>query len=123
MSWKKALGFGALIWAIMFVVVSILVAYGFVASGGGSTLFSWLLAILSLVVTYVAAMYIAPKSSMEAIQYGLVFAVVGIILDFLISQRFAPGMFSSVPYWVTYVLMVFVPLLGVKKMPAQMGQQ
>jgi hypothetical protein len=122
MNFKKALGFGVLIWIVMFVVVSIFVAYKMVASGGGSTIFSILMIILTLVLTYVVARYVAPKSHMDAIKYGLIFAVVGIVLDFLISQRFAPGMFSSVSYWVNYILMVFVPMLAVKKNPVQVPQ-
>jgi hypothetical protein len=123
MSWKKALGYGVLIWIVMFVVVSIFVGYGMVASGGGSATFSILMIVLALILTYVAARMVAPMNSGKAMQYGLTFAVVGIVLDFLISQRFAPGMFSSVYYWISYILMVFVPVIAVKKMPMSAPQQ
>ena len=115
MNWKKSLGFGALIWAIMFVVISFLVAYKLVESGGGSTVMSVVLIIVSLVLAYLFAKNVSPKNMTEAMSYGLTFAVVGIVLDFIISQRFAPGMFNSVYYWISYVLMVFVPMLAVKK--------
>jgi len=119
LNWKKALGFGVLVWIIMFVVISTLVAYQVVPSGGGSTMMSIAMVVVSLVIVYLfAQFFVAPKSPTEAMQYGLVFAVVGIILDLLVSQRFAPGMFASVVYWVNYILMIFVPLLVVKKMPA-----
>ena len=113
-NWKKALGFGALIWIIMFVVISALVAYG-APSGGLSMTWNVVVTVISLAVAYLCARNVAPKSYSVALGYGLVFAAVGIILDFLISQRFAPGMFSSMAYWVSYILLVFVPLLAVKK--------
>ena len=116
MNWKKGIGFGALVWAIMFIVVSILVGYKMPQT----MMFSIIVMIISLIATYFLAKNIAPKNYMEAIEYGLIFAVVGIILDFLISQRFAPNIFSTVSYWVSYVLIVLVPLLTVKKMPMQL---
>ena len=118
MNWKKALGFGVLVWIIMFVVISILVAYQIVPAGGEPMVASLAMMVLSLVLVYLfVRLYVAPKSAKEAIWYGVVFAVVGIILDFVISQRFAPGMFASVVYWLSYLLMIFVPILAVKKMP------
>jgi len=116
MNWKKALGFGILIWIIMFVVVSLFVAYK-MAQG---TVFTVIVTLVTLVAAYFCARNIAPKSAGQAIGYGLIFAIVGIILDFLISQRFAPGMFSSVFYWISYVLIVLVPLLAVKKVPVEL---
>ena len=115
-NWKKAVGFGALVWAVMFVVISILVGYGVTTSGGPMPLtLSITLTVLSLILVYFAARYIAPANSKIAMQYGLVFAVVGIILDLIISRMFVPDIFSSVIYWIGYVLIVFTPMLVVKK--------
>lgn len=113
MNWKKGIGFGALVWAVMFVVVSILLAYKMPEN----MTFTVIVTLASLVTVYFCAKNLAPKSSMEAIKYGLVFAVVGIILDLLISRMFAPNIFSTVSYWISYVLVVLVPLLTVKKSP------
>lgn len=121
MNWKKALGFGALVWIIMFIVVSIFIAYG-APSGELPSPLNIVLTIISLVTVYIVSRYLALGNYNMALGYGLVFAVVGIVLDFLISQRFAPGMFSSVYYWVSYLLIVFVPLLAVKKVPEQVQQ-
>lgn len=118
MNWKKALGFGILVWIIMFVVVSILVAYKM----SQGTSFSVITTIVTLVAAYLLARNIAPKSSGQAIQYGLVFAIVGIILDFFISNKFAPGMFNSIFYWISYLLIVLIPLLAVKKVSIQQPQ-
>jgi len=119
MNWKKALGFGALIWVIMFIVISALVGYGL----SDNAMFTMAVTVISLVVAYLAARNLAPGSQAKAIQYGLIFAVVGIVLDFLISQRFAPDMFSSAYYWLSYVLIVLVPLLAVKKVTGQTQPQ
>ncbi len=112
MNWKKALGFAVLIWIAVFVIASIFVALGMPS---GSMTFNLILAVLSLVVVYLAAKRIAPATSGIAIQYGLIFAVVGIILDFIITTKFAPNIFSTTSYWVSYILGVFVPIFAVKK--------
>ena len=112
MDWKKALGFGFVVWIVMFVLAYILMAAGLVS---GSAAFGVTLGVLCLVAVFVVAKYLAPSSGAIAIQYGLAFAVVGIILDYLVTTRFAPDVFSSMYYWVTYVLIVFVPMLAVKK--------
>jgi len=110
-NWKKGLGFGAIVWAIMFIVVCILLAYKMPQN----MLFTAIVTLISLIAVFFFAKNIAPKNYMEALEYGLVFAVVGIILDFLISKRFAPDIFYQASYWVSYLLVVLVPLLTVKK--------
>ena len=111
MNWKKGIGFGVLVWMVMFIVVSILIAYKMPQN----MTFSVVVTVVTLVAVYFFARNIKPKSSGEAIKYGLVFAIVGITLDFLISKRFAPNIFSSVFYWVSYILVVLIPLLAIKK--------
>lgn len=116
MNWKKALGFGALIWVVMFIVISILVGYGLVTSNdSGWSLWSIVTLAVTVLVTYLAARNVAPVSYSQAISYGLVFAVVGIILDYFISTRFAPNIFSSLSYWVSYLILALVPLSVVNK--------
>jgi len=115
MNWKKGIGFGIIVWAAMFIVVCILIAYKMPQN----MLFNVITTVISLVVVFFCAKNIAPKSMGSALKYGLVFAVVGIILDYFISLRFAPNIFSSVSYWVSYLLVVLVPLLTVKKVPTQ----
>jgi hypothetical protein len=111
MNWKKGILFGLLVWVIMFVVVSIFVAFK-MPSGA---LLSIIMIIISAITVYVVAGYLSLKKMGEALEYGTLFAVIGIILDFIISQRFAPGMFSSVYYWLSYLLVILVPMLRVKK--------
>ncbi|MEI8175144.1 MAG: hypothetical protein WCG28_04315 [bacterium] len=115
MNWKKGIGFGALVWAVMFIVVCILLGYKMPQN----IIFDIIVTLFSLIAVYFCAKNITPKSYMEAMEYGLVFVVVGIVLDFLISRMFAPNIFSSVSYWISYLLVMFVPLLAVKKVMAQ----
>ena len=123
MNWKKALGFGVLIWVIMFVVFSILVGYGLMTSEEtGWGLWSIVALIIMLLVTYVAARNIAPGNYGLALGYGVVFAVVGIILDYFISTKFVPNMFSAMSYWVSYIILALVPLSAVKKTVVQNSQ-
>jgi phosphatidylserine synthase len=110
-NWKKGLGFGALVWAVMFIVVCILLAYKMPQN----MLFTVIVTVITLVAVFFFAKNIAPKNYMEALEYGLIFAIIGIILDFLISRMFAPNIFKEVYYWVSYLLVVLVPLLTVKK--------
>ncbi len=111
-NWKKGLGFGAIVWAIMFIVVCILLAYKMPQN----MLFTVITTVITLIAVFFLAKNIAPKNYMEALKYGVVFAVVGIILDFLISRMFAPNIFNEVYYWVSYLLIILVPLLTVKKL-------
>jgi hypothetical protein len=124
MNWKKALGFGALIWIIMFVVISVFVGYGWVTSDeSGWSMWSILTLAVTVLVTYFIARKIAPASYGLALGYGVAFAVVGIILDYFISTRFAPNIFSSTSYWMSYIILALTPLSVVKKATEQVQSQ
>lgn len=111
-NWKKVFGFGIVIWAIMFAVTSALVGYGMSST---STTFNIVVIVISLVVVYLFARNLAPESYGMALQYGLCFAIVGILLDYAIMIKFVPDLFSSTIYWVSYVLVALVPMATVKK--------
>lgn len=115
MNIKRGIGFGLLLWVIMFVVASVFVAFNM----QDATLLSVLMLVISAVAVFILAGYVMPKSFGQALSYGLLWAVVGIILDYLISVKFAPDMFSSAYYWISYLLVVLVPMLKVKKEAVQ----
>ena len=112
-NWKKGIGFGLLLWIIMFVIISLFVGFKVSLT---STFMSLLMTLISAIIVLVLAGYVTPKNAGIALGYGLLWAVIGIILDLIISKRFAPGMFREVYYWLSYLLVVILPLLRVKKM-------
>jgi hypothetical protein len=118
-NWKKGIGYGVLVWVVMFIVVSILLAYKMQQG----TMFDIIVTVITLIAAFLLAKNIAPKSAGLAFSYGLLFAIVGILLDLLISKRFAPNIFNSIFYWVSYVLVVLVPLLAVKKQVVESPRQ
>jgi len=113
---KKGVLFGVLVWVVMFIVICILIAYK-MPENIWATIITM---VASLIAVYFCAKNLAPKSFMEALEYGVVFAIVGIILDLLISRMFAPDIFSTVSYWASYLLIILVPLSTVKKIIAEL---
>ena len=101
-----------MVWAIMFVIACIFVAYKVPST---STFFNIILTVLSAIAILIVAGLVAPKNAGQAIGYGLIFAVVGIVLDYMISSKFAPGMFRSSYYWLSYLLVIILPLFRVKR--------
>jgi len=113
MNWKKALGFGALLWVLMFVIVSALIGFKIQE-------FIWVeigISIISGVISFILAGYVKPKSFGMALGYGASWLVVGVILDAIVTMRFNPAIFTSWMLWLGYGLVVLAPLLRVKKEP------
>jgi FtsH-binding integral membrane protein len=104
-NWSKATGFGVLTWVIMFVLASIVVAFGATLAAG----WGYVLAVVAGVVAYSFAINADSANVGQAFGYGLTFAVIGIVLDMLISARFQSGIFSMATYWVGYALVFFAP--------------
>ncbi len=103
----KGFGYGALIWGIMFIAISILVGYHFSMGTG----WSLALAALSGVLSYVFALATKASNGMQALEYGVFWAVVGILLDLLISYQFQHGIFATWSYWLSYALVIGAPWL------------
>jgi hypothetical protein len=111
MNWKKAIGFGALLWIIMFVIVSAFVGFKIYD-------FLWLqiaTAIIGGVISFVLAGYVKPDKFSLALSYGLCWVVVGVILDAVITMRFNAEIFSTWTLWLSYFLMLIAPTLRLKK--------
>jgi len=116
MNWKKAIGFGALLWVLMFVIVSVFIGFKVPDS-------LWLnigFAVISAVISFILAGYAKPKSFGMALGYGLSWLAVGVILDFIVTMRFNSEIFTAWTLWLGYGLVVLAPLLRVKKAPAMM---
>lgn len=111
MNWVKTIGFGALIWIIMFALVSALLAYGFYANVYEKAIVAAVAGILSFIV----AGFLKPDKINTALVYGIIFVVVGVILDVLITMRFNDKILYSKALWLGYLLVLIAPMLRVKK--------
>ncbi|HYF04927.1 MAG TPA: hypothetical protein VEA59_02025 [Patescibacteria group bacterium] len=109
-NWTKALGYGVLLWVVMFVVGAILASMGIGLSAG------WILVlgIIGAILAYSFAANARPGTAGAALGYGITFAVIGIILDSLISAQFTAGtnLFNSWTYWLGYVLVLAAPMFA-----------
>lgn len=104
-NWTKAIGFGALIWAVMAVVLwalgginslSPLWAHGIVAAVGG-------------IMGFVLARNAKPATGMQGAGYGLVWAAMILVLDFAVIQWFDAHIFASWQYWIGPALALVIP--------------
>lgn len=106
-NWYKAVGFGVVIWLVMFALVSALVGFDI------STNSMWIAigtAAVAGIASYVAAMYTKVENMWVALAYGASWVVVGVVLDVLISARFNADIFTQWQYWVGYALVLLAPL-------------
>lgn len=113
MNWKKAIGFGVLIWVLMFAIVSAFIAFN-VYQG---VLMGIVTAIIAGVIAFILAGYVKPSSLGIALAYGFIWVVVGVILDGVITMQFNPEIFGSWSLWLGYFLVLLAPALRVKKSP------
>ncbi len=108
-NWKKAIGIGVLIWLLMFAFVSaVLDLYQ-------STI--WMKIVVALVAGLLAfflTIYVKPKNVGTALGYGLVWVLVGIILDGLITMRFNSEIFKLWSLWLGYLLILIAPLFKIE---------
>ena len=109
--WKKAIGFGAVIWVLMFVIVSIFVAFNIY----GNAVMKVVIAVIAGAISYFLAIKLKPADIKMALTYGVLWVIVGVILDAVITMRFNALIFSSKGLWLGYLLVLLAPLLTVKK--------
>lgn len=108
MKLKKILGCGALVWLIMFAVVS-----AFLNQYNASYLWHLIFVLVGAVVAYVVASYAKPASYKEAVKIGVAWVLVGIFLDYLVTYQYDQAIFRDGMYWLSYALILFVPALHV----------
>ncbi len=111
MNWLKTIGFGALIWVVMFIFVWVLMATSLYTN----FLEKLIVAIVAGILSWLAAGFLKPDKMSAAFIYGIVFVVVGVILDALITTRFNNQILLSKAVWLGYLLILLAPLLRVKK--------
>ena len=109
MDWIKAIGFGVLIWVLMFAIVSA------VLNTYQETLWMKILIILVAgLIAWFLAKKVKPSSMGSALGYGFVWVVVGLILDYFVTMRFNTEIFQLWSLWAGYGLIFIAPFLRIK---------
>lgn len=107
----KALGYGIVIWLIMFALTSALIGFGVTTN---TFWFTGLSIILAAVLAYTFAALLQPKNLTSAAFYGLLWVILGMVLDLVISARFEATIFSHWSYWISYAVILLSPMLEEK---------
>lgn len=115
MNWKKSVGFGLLLWIIMFVIASVFVILNWLEASWGSLV----LGIIGGGVALILAKYVRPSSPKMALSCGLTWVVVALILDLAVTKQFNPGFFGGWEIWFGYALILLAPLLKVSRTTVQ----
>jgi hypothetical protein len=115
---KTVLGWGVVIYAVMYLLWSGLVIYGFAA--GYSSLVLRLIALAA--VTIIAGRSLHLSNRMDLIPYAIGWAIVAIALDTIFLVPFSGWvLFASWSVWVGYALIAVLPtvfvFLNVRKHP------
>lgn len=110
MDTKKTIFYGVIIWAIIFAVATGIMNY---ISGMAFEILMWL---LSFGAAWYAAKKLVIKNQADGFSVGIVWVIVGLILDLLITRQFSGwGLFYAWTYWVSYIIILATPIISVKK--------
>jgi hypothetical protein len=111
MNWKTAIGYGVAIWILLFVIVSVFIAFKAYDNSAAKVV----TVIIAGVLSYLFARKVRPSNAGKALVYGILWVATGFILDAIITSRFNPAIFTAKSLWLGYLLVLLAPLLGVKK--------
>lgn len=111
MNYLKGIGYAVATWVVVFVVISILIKFNWF----DIQFVRYLTAFIAPVAVYFFAANLSIKSSTEALGYGVIIVIVGLILDYTISRQYNAEIFASRTLWAGYVLTLFTPMLKVKR--------
>ncbi len=118
MDWKKAIGFGVIIWFL----TSFLIFFSVEVTYYG-LFFPVTTAIISMLIPYLAAKAIEPANVKIALSYGAVWAIIRVVLDGTVMTWIEPRIFSFFPLsniiiwsvWLGYALTLLIPITTIKK--------
>jgi len=107
--YQKLIGWGVSIYAVMFLLWSAFVAYGFVEG-----ILPQLIGLIVLVgIMYKAGKSIPGGTWQSALPYAVSWVVVVAVLDVILSVPFAGWeIFTDWNLWVSYALIFIIPLLA-----------
>lgn len=112
---KKIILYGVVIWAIDFVIGSLLIAIGMNAT---SWFFKILTLIILLVIVWIMTGKVEPKDAKSAIQLGLIWlairmSIIGIlnylIFNLVFAVKINPDFYRSWDMWTDYGLVLLIP--------------
>lgn len=109
----KVIGYGALVWVVVFILVSAFIGF---SADANSTAVS----IITLAALLIAAVLLAKslklKSTREALLTGLIWVITIVVLDAIISARFTGwDIFYRWNVIIGYLIILLVPPLVVEK--------
>lgn len=111
MNWKKATTLGIFLWILMFVIVSVFIAFDVYKFG----FIKFVTAVIAGAISYKLAKKVKPNKLSLALSYGLTWVIIGVVLDTIVTTRFNSEIFSSWYLWLGYGLVFLAPLLYLKK--------
>src|SRR3989338_5673848 len=118
MNWKKAVFYGLALWVLMFVIISIFVAFKIYEN----VVMQVIGALIGGGISYFFVRKIGASSMVNALTYGALFIIIGLILDFAVTKRFNDQIFGMWSLWLGYGLVFLTPLAAVKKsVPTQVS--
>ena len=109
MDWKKMIGFGLLIWVIMFAIVSVFIALNIYDPLWGKIL----TILISGIVGIIFGRLLKTKILKMVLGYIVIWVVIGLVLDYVVTMRFEPAIFAMWSLWVGYVLLIIGVIVGV----------
>lgn len=111
-NWKKAIGFGAGLWMLMFVIITALIGFNLYQG----TAVHVVMAVVGGIISLVFAGYVKPANAKQALVYGVAWVIISILLDALITMRFNQAIFAYRSLWLGYALVLLAPLVRVYAM-------
>lgn len=106
--WKKALGYGAIIYAVVYLVVCAFIG---MKIDPNTTIWAWAVIEVAFLATAVfLATKLGTKNINEALVYGLVWAVIMVVGDLVLTVPFTGIEFMyQWTIWLSYALTFLIP--------------
>lgn len=108
MTYLKKLGFGALIWAAIFIAICILIAVN-IETPFVTYPIAWL---VSIVLAWYFSKLLKVNSLVDGLITGILFVLAAFVLDYFVTTKYTGmALFQSWDIWVGYGLVFLVPAI------------
>jgi hypothetical protein len=108
LTWQKLVLYPAAIWAVIYLFICALIGFKV------NTMADWVMIVttlISLVGLYIASRAVNIKDIKKAIILGLVWVIVMVILDLILTAPFAYRYFDSWKTYVNYAIVFLMPIV------------